>query len=83
MPVKEAAVVSLIHLLRFGIRGAVKRREICNRLIVDFARGKSCWNRMLFGNLCVTTMKVFSRKFFKETFMDAVLEMAQVRTFED
>jgi hypothetical protein len=38
LPVKEAACFSLCTLLRKGVKHRDKRREICHRLISDFAK---------------------------------------------
>ena len=73
--------MSLVHLLRTGVRNTSKRKEICNKLIHEFAKGKSYWNRSLFLIVCVNIMKVFSRKFFKETFIEVILDMGVVSYF--
>eukprot|EP01117_Protostelium_nocturnum_P008427 TRINITY_DN3013_c0_g1_i6.p1 TRINITY_DN3013_c0_g1~~TRINITY_DN3013_c0_g1_i6.p1 ORF type:complete len:465 (+),score=102.79 TRINITY_DN3013_c0_g1_i6:148-1542(+) len=77
-PVKQAAINSLCTLLRQGIRNNQARKSLCNQLTQEFIQSnKGFSNRMLFLDLCFKVASTFSRKFYKEYFFDAALEVAQ------
>lgn len=74
--VREAAAAALCRLVRWSLRSPQKRRDLCARLIEDYARGRSYWDRILFVNLASAMANVFSRRFFKDHFFDAIMDMA-------
>eukprot|EP01112_Ceratiomyxa_fruticulosa_P019163 TRINITY_DN6229_c0_g2_i1.p1 TRINITY_DN6229_c0_g2~~TRINITY_DN6229_c0_g2_i1.p1 ORF type:complete len:952 (-),score=180.52 TRINITY_DN6229_c0_g2_i1:67-2649(-) len=74
--VRSSSAQSLCVLLRYGLRGLPKRKEICARLINEFGKSDSYWGRSTFIQVCSFMATAFSRKFFKETFFETVLDMA-------
>jgi hypothetical protein len=77
VPVKEAALGSLCHVLYRGVKTLSRRRDVCGRLIQDYSKGTSYWKRLLFLRFAEYVSRVFSRRLFKETFWNATLDLAQ------
>ncbi len=45
-------------------------------MLSDVCRARSCYKRMLFIDVAITAMDLFSRNFFKQHFFEALLELA-------
>ncbi|XP_014681369.1 PREDICTED: serine/threonine-protein phosphatase 4 regulatory subunit 4-like [Priapulus caudatus] len=73
-PVRIAAVRTLCVYLRNNLR-AEQRSEICKKLIEDFCRHASCHKRMLFIEICIVIIELFSKSFFKQFFYTQLLEL--------
>jgi len=74
LPVRRAAVRSLLLLLRANCH-VDQREELCSRLIEDFACGRSYHRRSLFIDICLTTLDIYSRAFFKHHFCEPLLRL--------
>eukprot|EP00741_Cyanophora_paradoxa_P020196 tig00000219_g19495.t1 len=73
-PVKVAATRTVCVLVRKN-RWRLQRAELVQRLVRDFARGRSYWLRSTFLDLCSSVLAVFSRRFFKESFLEPALDL--------
>eukprot|EP01063_Lacrimia_lanifica_P038623 TRINITY_DN8259_c0_g1_i1.p1 TRINITY_DN8259_c0_g1~~TRINITY_DN8259_c0_g1_i1.p1 ORF type:complete len:822 (+),score=245.73 TRINITY_DN8259_c0_g1_i1:155-2467(+) len=61
-----------------------RRLESCSlesdvyvKLVVEFGKSKTYWNRLAFLEICRCTLDLYSRKFFCERLLDSVLELAK------
>eukprot|EP00854_Cymbomonas_tetramitiformis_P006681 gene6681-7997_t len=75
-PTKTAAAAALPMLLRRTPR-AIQRQELIGRFIRDYARSSSCYNRLLFVELCENLIDCFSGRFFRETFLEEAVNTLQ------
>lgn len=46
------------------------------RLMRDYARGRSCWARLAFADVCQHVSRAFSSRFFKTHFWAAAMDLA-------
>eukprot|EP01137_Pigoraptor_chileana_P003815 Opistho-2@44557 len=76
LPVREAAAEALCVIIRAN-RKADQRREMCRRILTEFGKSNSSWNRSLFVDICRSVCDTFSRKFFKETFYEHYLDIGK------
>ncbi|XP_057303390.1 serine/threonine-protein phosphatase 4 regulatory subunit 4-like isoform X1 [Hydractinia symbiolongicarpus] len=74
-PVKHAAGCTLLEFIKYN-RSIDERKEICTRLITDLARSPSSRSRLLFLDICHFSTHFFSKRFFKDTFYDVVMDLA-------
>jgi hypothetical protein len=51
----------------------VRRTEVVAKLIREFGRGRSCFSRVLFVDLCEAFSRGFSRRFFRENLLEVRL----------
>ncbi|XP_065845181.1 serine/threonine-protein phosphatase 4 regulatory subunit 4-like isoform X2 [Oscarella lobularis] len=76
LPVKLAACKTLCVIIRHN-RKLEQRQEMCHRLVEELGASKSYRNRLLFIDLCIILMEVFSKHFFKEVFFEYILVLAK------
>ena len=53
----------------------IQRREMSLRLVKDFARSRSCLQRIIFADLCGPLMERFSARYFRDVFMQASVDL--------
>ena len=53
----------------------IQRREMSLRLVKEFARSRSCLQRIIFADLCGPLMERFSARYFREVFMQASVDL--------
>nr|XP_002737817.1 PREDICTED: serine/threonine-protein phosphatase 4 regulatory subunit 4 [Saccoglossus kowalevskii] len=76
LPVKLAASRTVCVFIRHN-RKLEQRQELCCRLIEECCHGQSSWKRILFVDICMVIMELFSKAFYKEYFFEFVIELAQ------
>ncbi|XP_061165811.1 serine/threonine-protein phosphatase 4 regulatory subunit 4-like isoform X2 [Saccostrea echinata] len=74
LPVKIAAARSLLTLTR-KVKKREQREEIFHILIQDFCHARKCYLRSVFVDICSVVIELYSKKFFKETFFEYLLEL--------
>ncbi|XP_062568664.1 serine/threonine-protein phosphatase 4 regulatory subunit 4-like [Saccostrea cucullata] len=74
LPVKIAAASSLLKLTR-KVKKREQREEIFHVLIQDFCHARKCYLRSVFVDICSVVIELYSKKFFKETFFEYLLEL--------
>ncbi|XP_078315308.1 serine/threonine-protein phosphatase 4 regulatory subunit 4-like isoform X3 [Crassostrea virginica] len=74
LPVKVAAAHSLLKLTR-KVKKREQREEIYHGLIHDFCHARKCYLRNVFIDICRIVIELYSKKFFKETFYEYLLEL--------
>ena len=75
-PARIKAGQVLCHYLRH-IKSSYIRAELVYKLIHEFARGKSHSQRVVFIHICTAVLDTHSRVFFKNNFMNALLELVK------
>ncbi|XP_072182400.1 serine/threonine-protein phosphatase 4 regulatory subunit 4-like [Diadema setosum] len=75
LPIQHAAARTLCVFMR-NCRKLDHRQDMCNRLIQECCRSKSSRYRKLFIDVCVIVMEMFSKAFFKEFFMESLMDLA-------
>eukprot|EP00002_Diphylleia_rotans_P016563 TRINITY_DN3225_c0_g1_i13.p1 TRINITY_DN3225_c0_g1~~TRINITY_DN3225_c0_g1_i13.p1 ORF type:complete len:630 (+),score=113.31 TRINITY_DN3225_c0_g1_i13:114-2003(+) len=78
-PVKEQAAKTICHYMKKN-RKNYQRSNICAQLVQRFGRKKCCYSRLVYVDVCLAALELFSRKFFREHFFDAALELGRVRS---
>jgi hypothetical protein len=74
LQVKHQAIRTLaIFIRKNNLRD--NREHLMEKLVEDLARAKSYFQRSLFVDVCRTVLDLFSRRFFKNYLMHAVLDM--------
>mmetsp|Transcript_29490 Transcript_29490/g.56637 ORF Transcript_29490/g.56637 Transcript_29490/m.56637 type:complete len:789 (+) Transcript_29490:288-2654(+) len=76
VPIKSAAAAALCLILRH-LRRVSQRNEVLQRIVREFGKGKSCWSRILYVELCEHLGVHFSRRYFREHFLEAAVELLQ------
>lgn len=74
LPVKVAAARSLLKLTR-KVKKREQRDEIFHGLIHEFCHARKCYLRNVFVDICRIVIELYSKKFFKETFYEYLLEL--------
>ncbi|XP_056021405.1 serine/threonine-protein phosphatase 4 regulatory subunit 4-like isoform X8 [Ostrea edulis] len=74
LPVKVAAARSLLTLTR-KVKKHEQREEIFHSLIHDFCHARKCYWRSVFIDICRIVIELYSKKFFKESFYEYLLEL--------
>lgn len=74
LPVKVAAARSLLKLTR-KVKKREQRDEIFHGLIHEFCHARKCYLRNVFIDICRIVIELYSKKFFKETFYEYLLEL--------
>eukprot|EP00002_Diphylleia_rotans_P015493 TRINITY_DN3003_c0_g1_i1.p1 TRINITY_DN3003_c0_g1~~TRINITY_DN3003_c0_g1_i1.p1 ORF type:complete len:946 (-),score=166.47 TRINITY_DN3003_c0_g1_i1:425-3262(-) len=74
--VKEAAARNLCIYLRRNKKN-YQRSAICTQIIQRFAKKKSCFYRLVYIDICLVLFELFSRKFFRDNFFEATIELAR------
>eukprot|EP00906_Rhabdomonas_costata_P010954 RCo015427 len=67
----------MIMLFTRKLNNNQQQVEIFGRLLQDFARSRSCWHRQSFVLVCHHCLRFFSRKFFREKFLESALDLAK------
>ncbi|KAH7280006.1 hypothetical protein KP509_37G047500 [Ceratopteris richardii] len=76
LPVRSAAANALAIFTRNN-RRALQRYELCQRVVRDFAHGRSYTARLVFIDFCESFISISSSHMFKEHFLDAALAAIQ------
>eukprot|EP01012_Entosiphon_sulcatum_P067051 TRINITY_DN9655_c0_g1_i1.p1 TRINITY_DN9655_c0_g1~~TRINITY_DN9655_c0_g1_i1.p1 ORF type:complete len:909 (+),score=100.98 TRINITY_DN9655_c0_g1_i1:34-2727(+) len=74
-PVKEKCAVLAVHCLRR--LSLLQQVEQLARLVQDFARSPSYWDRLAFLHVCDHVAENFSRRYARERLLDAALDLAR------
>eukprot|EP01025_Chloroclados_australasicus_P053173 TRINITY_DN6234_c0_g1_i4.p1 TRINITY_DN6234_c0_g1~~TRINITY_DN6234_c0_g1_i4.p1 ORF type:complete len:806 (+),score=97.74 TRINITY_DN6234_c0_g1_i4:299-2716(+) len=74
MPVKEAAADGIAAFFRVAQKER-HRTEIYLKIVKDFGRSKSFWNRLVYIDICQHLIHRFSTNFFKEYLLDLCLDL--------
>lgn len=75
IPVRRAAVRTLLLLLRSN-RKLEQRNEMCRKIITEFGKSSSFRHRMLFIDVCIVVLDVYSHRFFTTTFHEHLMRLA-------
>eukprot|EP01064_Diplonema_japonicum_P035116 TRINITY_DN7518_c0_g1_i1.p1 TRINITY_DN7518_c0_g1~~TRINITY_DN7518_c0_g1_i1.p1 ORF type:complete len:764 (+),score=161.67 TRINITY_DN7518_c0_g1_i1:59-2350(+) len=51
--------------------------DVFSKLIMDFGKSKSYWNRLSFIEICRATLRHYSRRYFRERFFEHALELSK------
>lgn len=73
VPLRKQAASTLCVAMRQSTRN--QRRDMGLRLVKDFARSRSCLQRLIFAEICNELMEQFSARYFRETFMQFAIEL--------
>ncbi|XP_041467949.1 serine/threonine-protein phosphatase 4 regulatory subunit 4-like isoform X4 [Lytechinus variegatus] len=74
LPIQHAAARTLCVLMR-NCRKLDHRQDMVAKLIHECCRSKSSRYRRLYIDICVIVMEMFSKSFFKENFMEPLMDL--------
>ena len=74
--VKQLAVKQLCRFVRNN-RKLEQRLSLTQKMVDDYGRGRSYWDRLGFIDICVTMERMFSRRFFKDYLYLPLLDLAR------
>ncbi|GBG66440.1 hypothetical protein CBR_g61483 [Chara braunii] len=76
LPVKSAAGFAMAVLIRSN-KKASQRYELSQKVVREFAKGRSYWSRLTYTIFCEHALSVCSSRFFKDFFFDAAVDVVQ------
>eukprot|EP00002_Diphylleia_rotans_P010830 TRINITY_DN2141_c0_g2_i2.p1 TRINITY_DN2141_c0_g2~~TRINITY_DN2141_c0_g2_i2.p1 ORF type:complete len:659 (+),score=113.58 TRINITY_DN2141_c0_g2_i2:677-2653(+) len=75
-PTREVASRNICHYLRKNKRN-YQRTNMIAQIIQKFGKRRCYGHRLLFIDMCQHLLQMFSRRFFRENFFDAALDLAK------
>lgn len=73
--VRKPAAEALVRVMRMPELKVQHRTDLYLRVIKDFAKGKSFWQRGVFVDVCDALLQIFSTRFFREYFFGLCIDL--------
>lgn len=73
--VRRPAAEALVRVIRMPELKVQQRTDLYLRVIKEFAKGKSFWQRSIFVDICDSLLHIFSTKFFREHFFGPCIDL--------